>query len=115
MRILLPILLAACIFTACNNNSPVGVTTEFLDCLVLKDFDCAKRHCTASGVMAISFIESVGKSEFAFTGYKITRDSVEGDKAWVYYDAEANGQKRGNLVELTKIDGKWKVDPSMRK
>jgi hypothetical protein len=101
--------------TACNNNTPTGIASKFLDCLVAKDYSRAKQYCTASGAMAISFIENMNTGEGALTGYKILRDSVVDDRAWVFYEGIAAGRTMTTAVELTKLDGKWKVDPKMRK
>ncbi len=101
--------------TACNNNTPSGIASKFLDCLVAKDYSRAKQYCTASGAMALSFIESMNTGERALSSYKILRDSVVDDRAWVFYNGITSGRTMTTALELTKLDGKWKVDPSMHK
>ena len=115
MKKTLIFMLITCSIVACNNDSPSGVVSDFLDCLMAKDYKCAKQYCTSTGVVALEFYESIGKTEYEFSGYKIIRDSIVSDRAWVFYEGLANGHKRRSSIELARVEGKWKVDPSLRK
>ena len=43
----------------------------------------------------------------------IIRDSIEGDKAWVFFRSDESGTEQ--TMEMLKIDGKWKVNLHMGK
>lgn len=101
--------------TACGNNSPKGIAAKFLDCLKAKDYTKAVKYCTPRGATFVSMIGSMDNGQQSMSGYKILSDSIEGDRAWVTYEMKNGPEKAKATLELSKIDGKWKVDPTMRK
>jgi len=101
--------------TACDNNTPTGIAVKFLDCLAARDYDRAKQYCTPSGVVAVEMARQMDQGGTPLVDYKIQRDSVVGDQAWVFYENTLNGRQHNAQLELRKIDGKWKVDATMRK
>jgi len=44
----------------------------------------------------------------------VLRDSIVGDQAWVYY-TDAKASNKIVTMQMTKVDGKWKVDAKMGK
>jgi len=106
--------LALCL-SACGNNTPKGIATQFLDCLVTKDYSKAVKYCTPRGAAFVNMIGSMDNGKQSFGGYTILSDSIVGDRAWVTYEMGKGGEKATATLELSKIDGKWKVDPTMRK
>jgi hypothetical protein len=115
MKNLIFFCLVALCLTACNNNSPVGAAEKFLDCFVTQEYEKAKQYCTPDGVRALEFILMMGGGREAVSEYTILRDSIAGDRAWVTYESVVQGQKSQTILELSKIDGQWKVDPKMHK
>lgn len=115
MKKLIFFCLATLCLTACNNNSPVGITEKFLDCFVTQEYEKAKQYCTPVGVSALEFALMMGGSKETVSEYTILSDSIVGDRAWVTYEGVVGGQKSRTVLELSKINGKWKVDPKMRK
>lgn len=102
--------------TACDNNTPIGIATKFLDCLESGDYDNAKQYCTPQGEAAVEMARQMAKEGFPLiNNYKIQHDSIVGDRAWVFYENTLYGQKQNARVELVQDNGTWKVHASPSK
>lgn len=103
--------------TACSdNNTPIGIAKKFLDCLETGDYDHAKQYCTTQGEAAIEMARQMDKGGVKFiNNYKIQRDSIVGEKAWVFYENTLYGQRLNANVILVQDNGTWKVHASSSK
>jgi hypothetical protein len=102
---------------ACQDSStPTGITKQFLDCLANGEFDKAKQFCTPQGAAAIDVARQMAKEGVPLiNNYKIQRDSIAGDVAWVYYENTLYGRPYKAYTQLVKVDGKWKIHASPSK
>jgi len=102
--------------TACNNNTPTGIAKQFLDCLATGEYDRARQFCTPQGEAAIMMARQMAKEGFPLiNNYRIQRDSIVGDHAWVFYENTLYGRKYNTHVVLVKDNGTWKVHASPSK
>lgn len=98
---------------ACNNNTPTGIAVKFLDCLATGEYDRAKQYCTPQGEAAVEMARQMAREGVPLiNNYKIQRDSVAGDKAWVFYENTLYGRPYNANIQLVKHEGKWKVHAS---
>lgn len=101
---------------ACGSNTPKGVAGKFLSCLQARDFEKAKEYATPETAVVIDMIKSFPDTE-APVGFKILRDTIYGDgEALVEYSVrKKDGSESRDKVKLVKIDGKWKINMSIKK
>jgi len=101
--------------TSCSNNTPKGIAVKFLDCLVAEEYDKAKIYCTPSGAAMLDILKTPAGSAMKLLGYKILEEETSDDKSVVRYEAVSDYGKNKASLDLTKVEGKWKVDATMRK
>lgn len=102
--------------TSCGNspNSPKGIANQFLAFVSKGKYEEAKAFGTSNTVMYLNFSEQMMPEGMDKTfGYKILRDSVVGDHAWVFFYDERTEKEES--LDLIKVDNKWKVDLRMKK
>ncbi len=113
-----PFLLALCttvLLTACGGgaSSPTQVAEQFLTHTNKMEFKEAKKYATKSTGEILDMIAGMAKmmgDNKEAKGFKITGETIDGDKATVNYrsdDKEADEQ-----LQLIKEDGKWLVHMS---
>lgn len=110
--IILPLfLLLSC---GSGGNSPKGIASQFLEHVSRGEYDQAKAFGTAGTAMYLDFSLQMMPAGLDKTfNYKILRDSIVGDHAWVFFFDERT--KHEESMDLTKVDNKWKVDLRMKK
>lgn len=106
------VLVAVLGLTACSSG-PTDVAKNFSENLAQGKVDEAKKYATESTGKLLDMASGFGgikvKPNFKFDAIK---DSIVGDKAWVFFKDE-NGEQQ--TVELVKVDGKWLVDVGGKK
>lgn len=109
------IFFAIVIFSCSNSNSPKSVVAAFLKGLEAFDYPEVEKHCTPRYAKYLSAVISMGAKNTANEGLpKILRDSIVGDRAYVFVQNRKNTNLE-DIVLLAKIDGKWKVDLPSKK
>lgn len=105
--------IAASCSDAGMNNSPKSVARDFLEQVSQGKYEEAKLYGTQNTAKLLDFSNMMLGSTDKTFDYTITKDSIEGDHAWVFfYDGRT---KRQESMDLIKVDGKWKVDLRMKK
>lgn len=101
---------------ACSNNTPKGIASKFLDALANRDFEKAGIYCTPSGAFIVDMARKMPVDDkIGRPSYTVLRDSVIGNEAWVFYEMAVGKEKSVTKLEMSLVNGKWKVDPKMRK
>jgi hypothetical protein len=119
MRKLILPLLTLVLMSACGGESGkehVNVAREFNKKLYDQDYDGAKALATDASASMIDMIASFAKMGESMAGetekkpfeFKVLRDSLsdDGNRAWVFIEGEEGAEEK---IELSKVDGKWKV------
>ncbi|HMG14701.1 MAG TPA: hypothetical protein VK590_04595 [Saprospiraceae bacterium] len=104
------------VVTACSEglNSPKIVVKKFMFNLTHGNLEEAKKYCTDESVKLLAMSSMfAGKNGYKELNYKILRDSIVGDQAWVFY--LNNETKNENTMDLIKINDKWLVDLHIKK
>jgi hypothetical protein len=109
--------LTTIIITSCTSKStPEGVATDFLNALMAQKWDDAKQLATSESAETIDmikgFADQTGDTAMVM-GFEIIKEQtkIEGDKASIVAKDESGLEMPMNLV---KVDGKWKVDYSLK-
>lgn len=101
---------------ACSSNTPKGIASKFLNALANRDFEKAGIYCTPSGSFIVEMAKKMPVDDPAGKpSYTVLRDSIVGNEAWVFYEVAVGKEKGITKLEMSLVDGKWKVDPKMRK
>lgn len=102
--------------TSCGGsaNSPKGIANQFLGLVSKGEYEQAKTFGTTNTAMYLDFSARMMPEGMDKTfGYKILRDSVVGDHAWVFFYDERTEKEES--LDLIKVDNQWKVDLQMKK
>jgi hypothetical protein len=97
---------------ACGGkDTPRSVGEKFLNSMNSGDFEDAKKYGTEETGKLLDMMSGFAKmavdSVKKETKFEILRESIEGDKATVFYKEEG---REGELqLPMVKSDGKWKV------
>lgn len=89
------------------SKSPSSVAENFANAIGKGEYDEAKKYCTETTATLVGLASLNGKKDPNYS-IEILRDSIVGDKAWVFY--KENGKDRERSLTLKNIDGEWKVD-----
>lgn len=110
-RFLLP-LAATLILAACGgaNLTPTQVAEKYLTHLNKMEFKEAKAYGTekTAGMLDLMAGMAAMMPKGESTGFKITNEVIDGDKATVTY--RNDGKDEDETLTLVKQDGKWLVD-----
>jgi hypothetical protein len=100
------------ILTSCSAG-PESVAKDFTENLAKGKIEEAKKDATESTGKLIDMASSLGSLHVNpnFT-FKMDRDSVVDNMAWVTY---INDKGRKEKIQLVKIDGKWLVNINSKK
>jgi len=127
-KILLPalmLILASC-SSELGTSGPKYAAKQFTENLAKGNITEAKKYATESTGRLLGFANSLGILDIAsFWGslpggfpmdpdfvFEAERDSIVGNRAWVFYRTPDGTQE---VVELVKVDGKWLVLINVRK
>lgn len=115
-KLILPVLVAF-VLAACGGSKagdPAGVAEKFSKAMYDQDIEEAKKYASSESAQMLDMIggmmsmmpDSV-KSEREPFFFKVAKDSVADDRAWIWPET-ADGQV-GEAIELVKVEGEWKV------
>ena len=102
---------------ACGDSRDPGeVAVLFNDALSAGNIDQAKEYCSEETVQALELVggmmemmsDSMREASMN-KKYIFIRDSIEGERAWVWIKETDNPNAPEEMAELIKVDGKWKV------
>jgi len=115
-KLIIPVFVAL-ILVACGGESdsgPAGVAEKFSKAMYDQNIEEAKKYASKESAQMLDMIGSMmsmmpdsakaNQPEFVF---KVVKDSVAGDQAWVW--AEKEDGTMGDPIELKKEEGEWKV------
>jgi hypothetical protein len=99
------------LIVSCSNNSPKSVAESFLKAMNKMDFEEAKKYGTDDTGkmldMLSGFTKMMPDSAKKETKSEIVSEKIDGDKATVTY--KDDGKSEEQVLNLVKIDNKWKV------
>ena len=116
MKKYLAFLLFALMLSSCSsNNTPLGIADAFLTNIKKGDYEEAKKYGTSGtvNIMNAAIMMTPQGQPIEKTNFRILRDSVINDRAFVFYVDEK--YNRVDILNMVKIDGKWKVDYKKKK
>lgn len=104
----------ALLLTACFGNSPKDVVKDFFNAIAAEDFETATSLCTENAKPLVGMMQAAmsmdpgAKEEIKKAGdVEIIKEEINGDKAKVTIK---NPDGEEDTVDLTKVDGEWKID-----
>lgn len=97
-----------------DDTSPAGVAEKFSKAMYDQNIEEAKKYASKESAQMLDMIGSMmsmmpdsakaNQPEFTF---KVVKDSVAGDNAWVW--TETKEGEVGEAITLKKEEGEWKV------
>jgi len=92
------------------SSEPEKSVKKFLESSSKGDINEAKKIATKSTGKALDLLGRLGQDSFGEDfKFKILKDSIVGDKAWVMYAGTKHGKKYKETLELVLVEGKWLV------
>lgn len=115
-KLIIPVFVAFLLFSCGGGGDagPAGVAENFSKAMYDQDIEEAKKYASKESAQMLDMIGGMmammpdsAKAEQPPFFFKVNRDSVAGDMAWVWPETE-DGEV-GEPMELKKEDGEWKI------
>ncbi len=116
-KLIIPVFVAL-ILISCGGGGgdagPAGVAEKFSKAMYDQDIEEAKKYASKESAQMLDMIGGMmsmmpdsAKADQPEFRFEIAKDSIAGDRAWVWEKTEDGGV--GEPMELKKEDGEWKV------